>query len=67
VRQAQWMSHQLQSQRKELEQAVEDGVRRALAGLRLPRREQVEALGQRIGQLESRVSRLGGGGQGESH
>lgn len=45
----------LVQQRRELERAIDDGVRRAAAQLRVPSRDEVDALRRRIEELADRV------------
>ncbi len=57
-RQVRELSDRLTSQRKDLERNVEDGVKRAVARLRLPRREELQAFEDRLNRLSQRVEAL---------
>jgi hypothetical protein len=48
----------LVGQRREVEKSIDQGVRRALARTKPPRREEVEALTQRVDALGVRIDRL---------
>ncbi|MBI3185071.1 MAG: phasin family protein [Myxococcales bacterium] len=58
-RQAKELGERLASQRRDIERSVEEGVKRALQKLRVPRREEVAALNARVEQLSKRVEALG--------
>lgn len=51
-------SERLLAQRRDLERNVEEGVRRALLRLRVPRREELAALSSRLDDLGKRVETL---------
>jgi polyhydroxyalkanoate synthesis regulator phasin len=53
------LSERLRSQRKELERSVEDGIRKALGHLKIPSREEVDALRQKLDEVAARIDRLG--------
>jgi polyhydroxyalkanoate synthesis regulator phasin len=57
-RNAREFAERLTGQRKELEHNLEQGVSRALGRIKLPRREDVEALRQRALSLSARVDAL---------
>jgi polyhydroxyalkanoate synthesis regulator phasin len=48
----------LAAQRRELERGVEEGVRKAVARLTVPRREQLDEFKARLDQLSKRLDRL---------
>jgi len=52
------LSERLAAQRKELEQGLEERVRGALQRLRVPRREEVQALTSRVDRVAERLERL---------
>lgn len=52
------LSEKLVGQRKTVEQAIEQGVRRALSRATLPKKEEVDALRKRVVALQSRVDAL---------
>ena len=52
------LADKLKHERDELEGTVEAAVRRALSPFRLPSREEVAALGERLGEIEQRVDQL---------
>ncbi|MFZ5469271.1 MAG: phasin family protein [Myxococcota bacterium] len=54
------LSERLAAQRKDLERNLEEGVKRALQALRLPRREEVSQLNARLDQLARRIDALSG-------
>ncbi|HYV50089.1 MAG TPA: phasin family protein [Myxococcaceae bacterium] len=49
----------LSTQRRDLESRVEDAARRAIATVKVPRREQLQELQTRLDALEARVAKLG--------
>ena len=59
----------LSSQRREVERAIDDAVKRAAARFKLPTRDEVEGLKRRLDQIAERVDQLaqdrGGSGEGE--
>lgn len=57
-RQVAEVSERLASQRQTLEKGIEDGVRRAVSRLRVPRREQIQALQARVDRIASRLDSL---------
>jgi polyhydroxyalkanoate synthesis regulator phasin len=57
-RQASEVSERLASQRLVLEKGLEEGVRRAVSRLRVPRREQIQALQDRLDRVAARLDRL---------
>jgi polyhydroxyalkanoate synthesis regulator phasin len=57
-RQVRELAERLTAQRKDLERNVEDGVKRAVGRLRLPRREELQAFEERLNQLSQRVEAL---------
>jgi hypothetical protein len=58
VRQVRVFTDRLASQRRDLERNVEDGVRRALGVLKLPRREQLQDFEARLARLSERLDAL---------
>ncbi len=52
------LAERLAAQRKELEQGLEDRVRGALQRLRVPRREEVQALATRVDRVAERLEKL---------
>jgi polyhydroxyalkanoate synthesis regulator phasin len=58
-RQVAEVSERLTSQRLTLEKGIEEGVRRAVARLRVPRRDQIQALQARLDRVAARLDRLG--------
>lgn len=57
-RQAAAFGERLAAQRRELERGVEEGVRRAVARLTVPRRDQLEDFRRRLEDLSNRLDRL---------
>ena len=57
-RHAREFAERLAGQRREIEQSMDSGVRRALSRVKLPRREEVEALQARAAALEAQVEGL---------
>ncbi len=58
VRQARDFGDRLNRQRKELEKTVEDRVKKAVGKLKVPRREDLDAIRARIEKLSSRIDAL---------
>ncbi len=52
------LSERLRVQRKDLEKSVEDGIRKALGRLKVPSREEVDALRYKLDDLSARMERL---------
>jgi polyhydroxyalkanoate synthesis regulator phasin len=52
------LSERLAAQRQVLEKGLEDGVRRAVARLRVPRRDQIQALQVRLDSVAARLDQL---------
>ncbi|MHB8418040.1 MAG: phasin family protein [Myxococcales bacterium] len=52
------LSDKLRSQRHDLERSVEEGLRRALSLLKVPSREEIDALRGKIDDLGARLERL---------
>lgn len=57
-RQAAEWTERLAGQRRDLERFMDEGVRKAMSRLSLPKREEVQLLEQRLGSLSSRIERL---------
>jgi poly(hydroxyalkanoate) granule-associated protein len=57
-RQVRELSDRLVRQRKDLEHSVEEGVRRTLARLRVPRREEVQDIQARLDRVAARIDAL---------
>ena len=57
-RQVTEMSERLTSQRQMLEKGIEEGVRRAVSRLRVPRRDQIQALQARLDRVAARLDKL---------
>jgi polyhydroxyalkanoate synthesis regulator phasin len=57
-RQALEWAERLAGQRRQLERFMDEGVRRALANVQLPKREQIQDLERRLGTLSQRVDAL---------
>ena len=57
-RQVAEVSEHLATQRQTLEKGIEDGVRRAVTRLRVPRREQIQALQARLDRIAARLEQL---------
>ena len=51
-------AERLASQRKDLEQSLEDGVKRTLSLVRLPRKEQLGELNERLDRISKRIDAL---------
>ncbi len=58
VKQAREFADRLNRQRKELEKTVEDRVKKAVGRLKVPRREEIEALRARVSRLAERLDAL---------
>lgn len=52
------LAERLHSQRKDLERSVEEGIRKALGRLKVPSRDEVEALQSKLEDLSARLDRL---------
>ncbi|HUB10103.1 MAG TPA: phasin family protein [Myxococcales bacterium] len=52
------LSERLRTQRRDLEKSVEEGLRRALSRLKVPSREEIDALRGKIDDLGARLERL---------
>lgn len=48
----------LAAQRKEFERTLDEGIGRALARVKIPRRDEIDALGKRVGQIAERLEAL---------
>ena len=59
-RHARDFAERLKTQRRDLEKAVDDTVRKAAAKVRLPSRDEVETLKQRVDALTARLEALEG-------
>jgi polyhydroxyalkanoate synthesis regulator phasin len=59
VRQARLLTERLAGHRKDLERDVEEGVRRALSSLMIPRQEQLQEVEERLSRLAERIDALG--------
>ena len=57
-RHARELSERLQRQRGELEGAVEEGVKKALTRLRVPRREELKKVATRLDRIAARLDAL---------
>jgi len=57
-RHAREFGERLSSQRREVERAIDDAVKRAAARFKLPTRDDVEALKRRLDEVAERVDRL---------
>ncbi len=57
-RHAREFGERLQAQRRELEKAIDDAVRRAANRFRLPTREDIDALQKRLDRISERVEAL---------
>ena len=58
-RHAREFAERLQVQRKEIEKTIDEAVKRATSRFRLPTREELEGLRQRVDSLAARVEALG--------
>ena len=45
-------------QRKEFEKTLDEQINRALARVKIPRREEIDALGKRLGRIAERIEAL---------
>jgi predicted component of type VI protein secretion system len=59
LRQAKLLTERLTGHRKDLESNVEEGVRRTLLHLKVPRREQIQDIEARLARLAERIDALG--------
>jgi polyhydroxyalkanoate synthesis regulator phasin len=59
-RQARDMGERLNAQRREIEKAIEEGVRKAADRLHMPTQDELEALKKRMDDLTARVEAMGG-------
>jgi Ni,Fe-hydrogenase III large subunit len=59
IRQARLLTERLTGHRKDLEHNVEEGVRRTLLSLKVPRREQIQDIEARLTRLAERIDALG--------
>jgi poly(hydroxyalkanoate) granule-associated protein len=57
-RQARDFAERLQSQRKEVERSIDEAVKRATSRFRLPSRDEIEALRQRVEAISARVDAI---------
>lgn len=57
-RYAKEFGERLASQRKELEKSLDERVNKALARVKVPRREELESLSKRLGRIEERIEAL---------
>jgi poly(hydroxyalkanoate) granule-associated protein len=57
-RQVRELTDRLVSQRREMEKALEDGVKRTLVKLKVPRREEIQAVQERLEKLAQRIEEL---------
>ncbi len=57
-RQARLLTARLTVQRQTMEKSVEDGVKKALSRLKVPRREEVSGLSARLSKVEGRLAAL---------
>jgi len=57
-RQVRELSERLVSQRRELERGVEEGIKRAVARLKVPRREELMAFEERLNRVAERIASL---------
>jgi len=58
-RQARELSERLVKQRRDLEHTLDEGVRRTLARLRVPRREEIQEIHARLDRVAARIDALG--------
>jgi len=58
-RHAREFAERLQAQRKEIEKTIDDAVRRAASRFKLPTREELEVLRQRVDAIAARVDAMG--------
>jgi ubiquinone biosynthesis protein UbiJ len=59
-RQAREMGERLNAQRREIEKAIDEGVRKAAGRLQMPTKDELEALKKRMDDLTARVEGMGG-------
>jgi Ni,Fe-hydrogenase III large subunit len=59
IRQARLLTDRLTGHRKDLEHNVDEGVRRTLVSLKVPRREQIQDIEARLARLAERIDALG--------
>ncbi|EPX55835.1 hypothetical protein D187_008396 [Cystobacter fuscus DSM 2262] len=59
VRQGRLLTDRLTGHRKDLEHNVEEGVRRALSGIMIPRRDQIQDIESRLIRLAERIDAMG--------
>jgi polyhydroxyalkanoate synthesis regulator phasin len=64
-RHAREFGERLQDQRREVEKAIDDGVKRAATRLRVPTKGDIEALEKRIDAIAARLDALGAERSGE--
>ena len=64
-RHAREFGERLTQQRREIERAVDDAVKRAAAGFRVPTRDEVDALNRRVAEIAARVEALAAERSGE--
>jgi polyhydroxyalkanoate synthesis regulator phasin len=57
-RQVRELSERLVAQRRELNRAVEEGVKKALARVKVPRRDELQDFGRRLDRLAERIQAL---------
>src|SRR5579863_5668468 len=57
-RQARELGERLVRQRKDLEHSVDEGVRRTLSALRVPRREEIQDIQARLERVAARIDAL---------
>lgn len=48
----------LAAQRKEFERTLDEGISRAVARVKFPKRDEIEALGKRVGRIAERIEAL---------
>ncbi len=58
TQQAREFGERLTQQRREVERAIDDGVRRATAQFKVPTRDEVDALRKRVEQLSERIEAI---------
>jgi polyhydroxyalkanoate synthesis regulator phasin len=64
-RHAREFGERLVQQRREIERALDDAVKRAVAGFRLPSRDEVQALQRRVEEVAARLEALAAERRGE--
>ncbi|MBI5546367.1 MAG: phasin family protein [Deltaproteobacteria bacterium] len=57
-RQAQEFGERLAAQRKEFERTLDEGIARAVVRVKIPKREEIDALGKRVGRITERIEAL---------